>query len=72
MSRRGIAPLFNRRSPDSFDFQPGRHHFQLPAGHHRDGIFTHPEFPEVTTKFGRGLISWCIYQNVACRVYAPG
>jgi predicted RecB family nuclease len=29
-------------------------------------IFTHPEFPPVTTKFGRGLISWCVYQNVAC------
>jgi predicted RecB family nuclease len=31
-----------------------------------DSIFTHPEFPQVTTKYGRGLISWCIYQNVAC------
>ena len=31
-----------------------------------DSIFTHPEFPQVTTKFGRGLMSWCIYQNVAC------
>jgi predicted RecB family nuclease len=31
-----------------------------------DSIFTHPEFPQVKTKFGRGLISWCIYQNVAC------
>jgi predicted RecB family nuclease len=29
-------------------------------------ILTHPEFPQVTTKYGRGLISWCIYQNVAC------
>jgi hypothetical protein len=28
--------------------------------------FNHPEFPQVTTKYGRGLISWCIYQNVAC------
>jgi predicted RecB family nuclease len=28
--------------------------------------FTNPEFPQVTTKYGRGLISWCIYQNVAC------
>src|SRR5262249_35731520 len=32
----------------------------------RDHIFTHPEFPQVTTKYGRGLIGWCIYQNVAC------
>jgi predicted RecB family nuclease len=31
-----------------------------------DSIFTHPEFPQVATKYGRGLISWCIYQNVAC------
>jgi predicted RecB family nuclease len=31
-----------------------------------DSTFTHPQFPQVTTKFGRGLISWCIYQNVAC------
>jgi predicted RecB family nuclease len=31
-----------------------------------NSIFTHPEFPEATTKYGRGLISWCIYQNVAC------
>jgi hypothetical protein len=30
------------------------------------GIFTHPEFPRVTTKYGRGLVSWCVYQNVAC------
>src|SRR5262249_42593567 len=30
-------------------------------------VFTHPEFPQVKTKYGRGLISWCIYQNVACR-----
>jgi predicted RecB family nuclease len=28
-------------------------------------IFTHPEFPQVTTKYGRRLISWCIYQNIA-------
>jgi predicted RecB family nuclease len=26
--------------------------------------FTHPEFPEVVTKYGRGLVSWCIYQNL--------
>jgi predicted RecB family nuclease len=31
-----------------------------------DSIFTHPDFPQVTTKYGRGLISWCIYQSVAC------
>jgi predicted RecB family nuclease len=31
-----------------------------------DNIFIHAEFPQVTTKYGRGLISWCIYQNVAC------
>ena len=24
-------------------------------------IFTHPDFPQVTTKYGRGLVSWCIY-----------
>lgn len=28
--------------------------------------FTHPDFPHVVTKYGRDLISWCIYQNVAC------
>ena len=27
-------------------------------------IFTHPDFPQVTTKYGRGLVSWCIYQNI--------
>jgi predicted RecB family nuclease len=27
-------------------------------------IFTHPDFPQVTSKYGRGLVSWCIYQNV--------
>jgi predicted RecB family nuclease len=31
-----------------------------------DRIFTHTEFPQVTTEYGRGLVSWCIYQNVAC------
>jgi hypothetical protein len=24
------------------------------------------ELPDATTKYGHGLISWCIYQNVAC------
>src|SRR5262249_478625 len=27
-------------------------------------VFTHPDFPRVTTKYGRGLVSWCIYQNI--------
>jgi predicted RecB family nuclease len=27
-------------------------------------VFAHPDFPRVTTKYGRGLVSWCIYQNV--------
>jgi predicted RecB family nuclease len=27
-------------------------------------IFTHPDFPQVTSKYGRGLVSWCIYQNL--------
>ena len=27
-------------------------------------IFTHPDFPQVATKYGRGLVSWCIYQNL--------
>ena len=31
-----------------------------------DRILTHPQFPQVTTTYGRGLISWCIYQNIAC------
>lgn len=26
--------------------------------------FAHPDFPQVTTKYGRGLISWCVYQNI--------
>ena len=26
-------------------------------------VFTHPEFPNATTKYGRGLVSWCIYQH---------
>jgi hypothetical protein len=26
--------------------------------------FAHPDFPQVTTKYGRGLVSWCIYQNM--------
>jgi putative DNA primase/helicase len=30
--------LFNRRSPVSFESQPGRHHFPLPSGHHQDGL----------------------------------
>src|SRR5262245_50498804 len=34
MSRLGTGRLFNRRSPVSFESQPGRHHFPLPAGHH--------------------------------------
>jgi hypothetical protein len=32
----------------------------------RKTIFTHPAFPQVATKYGRGLISGCIYQHVAC------
>jgi predicted RecB family nuclease len=27
-------------------------------------VFAHPDFPQVTTKYGRGLVSWCIYQNI--------
>jgi predicted RecB family nuclease len=27
-------------------------------------VFTHPDFPQVITKYGRGLVSWCIYQNI--------
>jgi predicted RecB family nuclease len=27
-------------------------------------IFSHPEFPQVISKYGRGLVSWCIYQNI--------
>ena len=27
-------------------------------------IFTHPDFPQVATKYGRGLVSWCVYQNL--------
>jgi hypothetical protein len=27
-------------------------------------VFVHPDFPQVTTKYGRGLVSWCIYQNI--------
>jgi predicted RecB family nuclease len=27
-------------------------------------IFAPPDFPQVTTKYGRGLVSWCIYQNI--------
>lgn len=28
--------------------------------------FMHPEYPQATTKYGRGLISWCIYQHITC------
>jgi predicted RecB family nuclease len=28
-------------------------------------VFAHPEFPQASTKYGRGLISWCIYQHIA-------
>ena len=34
MSRPETNRLFNRRSPVSFESQPGRHHFPLPSGHH--------------------------------------
>jgi hypothetical protein len=34
MNPPGIARLFTKRSPDSLESQPDRHHFQLPAGHH--------------------------------------
>jgi predicted RecB family nuclease len=27
-------------------------------------VFAHPDFPPVSTKYGRGLVSWCIYQNI--------
>jgi DNA-directed RNA polymerase subunit RPC12/RpoP len=31
-----------------------------------DADFVPETFPQVKTKYGRGLASWCIYQNVAC------
>jgi predicted RecB family nuclease len=27
-------------------------------------VFVHPDYPQATTKYGRGLSSWCIYQNI--------
>ena len=39
-NRRAIGLLFSRRPPDNLGILPGRHIFQLPAGHHHIEIRT--------------------------------
>jgi hypothetical protein len=47
--------LFNRRSPVSFESQPGRHHFPLPSGHHLAKELASTRTTTVTLRVPTGL-----------------